>query len=76
MGFIEEHCFFGDLCYVNSNGDKLDQPLPLPTKMETLLETAIEARRYVLEKVAYRDGHPVEDTTYEIDEDDMKEMWQ
>ena len=76
MGFIEEHCFFGDLCYKNSNGDDLDTPLPLPTKMEALLEKATEVRHYILEKVAYREGYPVEDTTYEIEEEDMRTMWQ
>ena len=49
MNFIEGECFFGDLCFENSNGDSVSTPIPLQVKMEGLLERAAERRQLVLD---------------------------
>ena len=76
MKFIEDQCFFGELCFKNSNGDNLKTPMPLGIKMECLLETAAKRRQLVLDRLRGSAAQPVVDTTHEIEEDDMRTMWQ
>ena len=40
MQFIQDTCFYGDLCWKNSAGDPVQTPMPLALKMEALLEVA------------------------------------
>ena len=44
IDFIEDCCFFGDLRYVDDQGNRLDEPVPMALKMETLLQTALQRR--------------------------------
>ena len=47
--YIQKFCFFGDLCYVNPSGERMEQPLPLSVKMEDLLVVVSEQRRKIAE---------------------------
>ena len=57
-------------------GDKLGKPLPLAVKMECLLEKAAEKRRHVLDRLRRSAVQLVVNSTYEVAEHDMKDMWQ
>ena len=75
MEFIEANCFFGDLCLKNSTRDAVQTPIPLPLKMETLLEAAKKQRELHIENLPPDRKKHVVDATYEIDEDDMKAIY-
>ena len=74
MQFIQEQCFFGDMCVKKPNGDNLESPVPFSIKMEWLLETAAERRRLLLNRLRRSAAQPVVDTTHEIEESDMRSM--
>ena len=74
--FLEQQCFFGDLCYKgNLYGDSLEEPMPLSVKMEWLLETAAKRRKRVLERLCRSAAQPVLDMEHEIAEKDMQNMY-
>ena len=75
MELIEANCFFGDLCSRNSTGDAVQTPIPLPLKMETLLEAAKEQRQLHLKSLPRSRKEKVVDATYQISEDDMKAIY-
>ena len=76
MKFLEEQCFFGDLCYKGGlYGDSLEVPMPLSDKMERLLETAAKRRKRVLERLRHTAAQPVLDMEHEIAEKDMQNMY-
>ena len=66
MQFIQENCFCGKLCWINSEGDAVQTPIPLPRKMETLLEAARKQRQLHLENLPRSKRRKVEDATYKI----------
>ena len=74
MQFIEEQCFFGDMCFQKPNGDNLESPVPFSMKMEWLLETAAERRRLLLNRLRRSATQPAVDATHEIEENDMRSM--
>ena len=74
MKYVEQQCFFGDLRYKHLNGDTLESPMPIANKMESLLETAAQRRKLVLDRLRRSAGQPVVDTTHEIAEKDMQNM--
>ena len=53
-----------------------EQCLELGIEMESLLETAAKRRQLVLDRLRGSAAQPVVDTTHEIEEDDMRTMWQ
>ena len=76
MRFLEQQCFFGDLCYKgNFYGDMLDEPMPYSIKMEWLLETSAKRRKRVLERLCHRAAQPVLDMEHEIADKDMQIMY-
>ena len=74
MQFIQEQCFFGDMCVKKPNGDNLESPVPFSIKMEWLLETAAERRRLLLNRLRRSAAQPVVDAIHEIEENDMRSM--
>ena len=74
MQFIQEQCFFGDMCVKKPNGDNLESPVPFSIKMEWLLETAAERRRLLLNRLRRSAAQPVVDAIHEIEENDMQSM--
>ena len=58
------------------NGDRLDFELPFALKMEQLFNTAEERRRHALKGLKPGCNLARVDETYEISEEDMKELWQ
>ena len=75
MQFIQDNCSFGQLCWINSTGDAVQTPIRLPLKMETLLEAAKKQRELHIENLPPDRKKHVVDATYEIDEDDMKAIY-
>ena len=75
MKFFEEQCFSGDLCYKDSNGDTLKEPMPIALKMEILLTTAAKRRKLILDRLRRSAVQPVLDVSHEIDEKVMKIMY-
>ena len=45
--YIQQFCFFGELCYLNPSGERFDQPVPLSQKMEDLLLVVSAQRRRI-----------------------------
>ena len=77
MKFLEQQCFFGDLCYKgNLYGDILEEPMPLSDKMECLLETAAKRRKRALERCRRSAAQPVRDIEHEIDDWNMHDMYE
>jgi len=75
MNFINEKCFFGNLCYRSCYGEKLTEPMTLSMKMECLLETAAERRKIVLKSLSRGAAQPALDMNDVIPEKDMITMW-
>jgi hypothetical protein len=75
MKFITDNCFFGDLCWINRTGDRVQTPISLPLKMETLLEAAKTQRQLYLEHLPPWRKRNVVDATHEIEEKDMTEIY-
>ena len=76
MKFLEQQCFFGDLCYKGDlYGDSLEEPVPHSVKMEWLLETAAKRRKRVLERLRHSAAQPVLDMEHEIADKDMQNMY-
>ena len=75
MKFIEDNCFFGDLCWINRSGDAVQTPISLPLKMETLLEAARTQRQLYLEGLPPWRKVNVVDATHEIEEEDMRDIY-
>ena len=76
MKFLEQQCFFGDLCYKGDlYGDSLEEPTPHSVKMEWLLETAAKRRKRALERWCRSAAQPVRDTEHEIGEKVMQIMY-
>ena len=76
MKFLEQQCFFGDLCYKgNLYGDILEEPMPHSIKMEWLLETSAKRRKRVLERLCHSAAQPVLDMEHEIADKDMQIMY-
>ena len=55
--------------------DSVESQIPLPLKMESLLETAGTQRRLTLEILRRRGKVNVVDAREQIEEDDMKDMY-
>ena len=76
MKFLEQQCFFGDLCYKgNLYGDSLEEPMPHSIKMEWLLETSAKRRKRVLERLCHSAAQPVLDMEHEIADKDMQILY-
>ena len=75
LTLIQNNCFFRELCWMNSKGDAVQTPMPLLLKMENLLEAARKQRQLHLENLQRSRKKNVEDATYQIEEDDMRAIY-
>ena len=60
--FIKETCFNDTNCYRDRYGRKLKRPIPIPVKMENLLETAQQKRTSILQRYGYSDEAEIQET--------------
>jgi len=75
--FLRTKCFTKpELLWTNANGNRLDFELPFALKMEQLFDAAEERRRHALKRLKPGCNLARADETYEIPEEDMKELWQ
>ena len=72
LKYIEEVCFFGDVCFIDPFGEQLSEPAPLSVKMNDLLTVVLDQRkmiaaisRFEQTQLSYHRATPYE----------MKEMW-
>ena len=75
MKFIEDNCFFGNLCWINCTGDTVQTPIPIALKMETLLAAARTQRNLYLEHLPPWRKVKVVDATHQIEEEDMRTIY-
>ena len=77
MQFIQDNCFFREPRGISSKGDSVKTPIPLSLTMESLLEAARKQRQLHLEHLprSRKKKEKVEDATYQIEEDDMRAIY-
>ena len=69
--YIEQTCFFGELCYATPSGSRLDTPMPLSCKMESLLEVVLTQRKKIARAAGLDDSQLCR---HRATESQMKEM--
>ena len=74
IDFIQNHCFSGDLRWKDTDGNWVDEAMPLAVKMETLFE-AVWHRRQLAQERLRQGGVHVDDDELELGDADMKTLW-
>lgn len=52
MNFLADNCFYKDLLWIDERGNQLDTPRSLGFKMEVMMETVLEIRRWYVDELA------------------------
>ena len=52
LDFIANACFYGNYCYIDEKGNRLEKPRAIGHKMEVLLEAIMEQRTLHIERLA------------------------
>ena len=73
--FIQNHCFSGNLLWKDTDGNWVDEAIPLALKMEILFDIVWRRRQLALERLR-KEGMDVDDDEHELGADDMKTLWQ
>ena len=72
--FIQNHCFSGDLLWKDTDGNWVDEAIPLAVKMEILFDAAWRRRQLALDRLR-QEGVDVNDDELELGDADMKTLW-
>ena len=72
LKYIQEVCFFGDVCFIDPFGEQLSEPAPLSVKMNDLLTIVLEQRQMIATISGFAESQL---SSHRATEYEMKEMW-